>query len=163
MEGPAEHSSGSDSLSLVRIFTYLQVQCLLHWYLPPLQSHLRSLVDISILEHRLVPSLLPSISGWNSVATACGSGFITSCQPESTSTLTDAPNKSYQKHLWRKLVYLRQCHISQKVHWLLSKPMLSPQVHLLSLSNSGIPSNLPLYSLCEICERIAVKVWYLYW
>lgn len=96
------------------------------------------------------------------VATACGSGFITSCQPESTSTLPDAPDKSYQEYLWRKPVYLGRCHISQKVHRLLSKPMLSPQVRLFSLCNSGIPSNLPLCSLREICERIAVKVRYLY-
>lgn len=145
--------------SLDKIFTYLQVQHLLH---PPPQNHLRS-ADVSVLGLRLVPSPLPSISGWNFVATTCGSGFIISCQPESTSTLTDAPNKGYQKHLWRQPVYLGWRLISQKVHRLLSKPMLSPQVRLLSLSYSGIPLNLPLCSLREICERIAVKVRYLYW
>ena len=79
-----------------KIFTLIQVQCLHHLHLPPPQSQLRSLADVSVLGHRLVSSPFPSISGWNSVAraTTYGSGYITSCQPESTSTLADASIKS---------------------------------------------------------------------
>ena len=50
------------------------------------------------------------------VGTTCGSGFITSRQPEPTSTLANTPKKSYQEHLWWKPLYIGRCLVSQKVH-----------------------------------------------